>query len=423
MLPDQKPQLDQAQLDQRLAQHLCVWCGTELEDSGADSTYCDQDCQTAWHTYRNGGTELPPDGYDARYPFHPHDDLIHGDALDDLLRHMMTNYEQAVAEQHVGLIVTAGQAQQDNIRDLVMQAVQPITPDEARRRQAEDAQLRLEGIDNRPGIIAVGTDPMPVAEGPLHVGWPNVGRNSLEVIDPEPSTQPYPHDRVQQMAADGWHYARERDDNPLRAIRRCGHCDTIGPIINIPRADLNGIRQYEVGNSGPLFAAYTRERIAQTCINCGREHTGAPVVPMIRPHYHPSPPGAPRTQDGWEYAAVTAPGAQHGVITSEAFNMARTGPWVGAHLWNEACHQAEWLSNQWHCHLPTCHTPAAKWLLLGAPLHWHGWLWAPPLATPLRVGLCTHHYHILLSDALGDTHLAPRVHMDHDARGATITIR
>jgi hypothetical protein len=407
MLPSKDPD---EETDRRLAAHLCVWCATALDDGHPDDTFCNQDCQTAWHGYRNGGTELPPG----------EDDI--GVALDRLFRQMMTNYAEAVSEQHVDMLIDAGRAQQDDVRDIVMQVVTPTTPSEALRREAEDVQLRLEGIDNRPGIVvADSSEPMPCTEG-LHVGWPNVGRNALEVIDAEPSTHPYPHDRVQQMAADGWHYARERDDNPLRAVRRCGHCGTVGPLVNVPRGDLDTVT-YEQADAGPLFPTTTRMRIAQTCGHCGREHTGAPIVPMIRPHYHPGAPDAPRTQDGWEYAAVTAPGAQHGVITSEAFNTASIGPWVGAHLWEEACHQATRLATQWHCHLPTCHTPTARWLLLGAPLHWHGWQWAPPLATPLRVGLCTHHYYELVSDALSDTHLAPRMHMHHGTRTGTITIR
>jgi hypothetical protein len=53
-LPKDQIMITDKNTNQRLAEHLCVTCGSALQDDGPDAVFCGPNCQADWHIHRNG---------------------------------------------------------------------------------------------------------------------------------------------------------------------------------------------------------------------------------------------------------------------------------------------------------------------------------------------------------------------------------
>lgn len=142
----------------------------------------------------------------------------------------------------------------------------------------------------------------------------------------------------------------------------------------------------------------TPQRQTKLCCGaCYMPYPGPVIVPMVK-----APSDTGLTPFAWSYLLVSQQNDQvytyAQIVTVETHEGRARGLDLRERVWGYMHRGLAERANPWPCCLPGCQEKAREWVLLAGSLTWQGWTWAPHDGAPLHMGLCPHHYYTLHTD-------------------------
>lgn len=428
--------LPEGELDRRLAESRCVWCGIELyPGKSPDDMFCTEAHHLHWQqathaNYDSGGTpvdrsgmwqeddrdETPPswlgtadtsrrtepiavtqadldampappltDVPDLQLDHVPDRTRIPDDDLpaliDAAIRGRATRWDAEMVARLFNVPIDLMRPPQDP---------EPIgLPPELDYVLGQGIYWSERRQDTRPGIIATPQTPRPTAQGFTLGGlpWCEGSRYVVEEIGPEPEPETaWPADDLRAWQQHGW-----TTDVPdaLRTCPRCEHTDRPTQVE----------ARFPEGHSQSAVTAVTFRRQTKLCCgHCRLPYPGPTLVPLHRAH---------PTLNAQDYALLGTRGHMVRTIPDAALALSVPGVLVGR-VWEELYRGVALALSMWGCCHPGCGGRAHHWVVLATALAWDGWLWEPHDGVPLRMGLCPAHWYGLQREVYTSEDIALR---------------
>lgn len=456
------------ELDRRLGESLCVWCGTKLYvGKSPDDMFCSESHQLAWQRakyadFESGGTPIDragvwrpddtgwaPSWLGATDTTRSNEPLgVSQDDLDAMPVPPLTDIPDLQLDHVPSRPVDDWPASEpltrmdvDTVCALfnVPREVIDIQPDSVRSAVelgglrvivgpdlppeldyvlaevgvgAEPTYRAMPRRDERPGIIATPRTPRPTAQTFALGGMPWVrgGRHLVEELGPEPEpASGWPLDDLRDWMRHGW----------STAMPDSGSAEDCGRFWNGVPGGFAASR--ECPRCGaltipvPITAKFPKPEvipdsgIVRTMITrrlMTKLCCAQCSLPYPGPVLLPVHRAHPRL-DAQEYGVLSTRGHLVRTVTDEVVR--HTPPEALAPLvWGELYREVAQGGSVWGCCHPGCEGRAHHWILLASALAWNQWLWEPSDGEALRMGLCPAHWYELQREVYTSDDLALR---------------
>jgi hypothetical protein len=417
---------DQEETDRRLQHALCVWCARKLTGSEPDDMFCNPECQSHWYAAKNHRPNTPPnttsespvpDGYERTH-------IGESSILDD--PGPMPRWMGGPDLLHVdsGLVeIASGERQFRRPGRAAIVESQPL-PDGWDYSRSPEGEIWPVRTPERPGSLV--TEPLRPCPGGFALGAQAApGEARLWEIEPEQAPEAaFPVDFLATLDRAGWEIAirhnldgaasetgwlRNREQIAVPFTLPCPRCGTDAEtepiLITLSWPGRLAVTAEQrvgdlIGVEGNWFQ--NRPGTKTCCSRCRLPYPG--VVSSMVPIRKQEPRTLGRDLFGWAHPHRASTTQE---VTTEALTSGMAGD-IAGRVWKRAYHRALIEAYPWTCAVPGCEGRAQHWVALAAPMVWQGHMWGTRDYRPTRWGMCPHHHHDLLGQALahsGATHI------------------
>lgn len=462
---DRRPpqQLPPGELDRRLAESRCYWCGRHLDTDDPWELFCCEDHSAYWKR-----EQADPEAFTqamSRDDYAGGDDppILPGDTrptwLGGVIREpspaplfptpapgfpppeRLGMWPEHAGTRHRSVDLPTGPVHHDpdgpplpllrtdrmderwdwNIATFGWDGASPAS------YGLEESTLRPEGIIPGPDTLAVRAVSDRLALGETWTDGP-----ALRELDHGPygDRTPWPEANMERLRDRDWVfaaapgvtsqglsiYADTHPASPVLPMRRCEHClETSYPAIHtaeypFPEGSAATSAEWVAERAAVLFTPFGGRAVAArikratqlVCTACLLPYPGPMAVPMAR-----------RWEGimGWGLAVVTHAGSTHRVVTTEALSRTHPAVDVVGRLWGDLYREALHAATPWTCMHPGCPGEGASWWGVGAPMVWGGMDLAPVDGEPLLLTLCHTHTAYLHQGIHTNRDLHARTHL------------